>query len=900
MMHGPCGKLNPNAPCTNAAGICEKRYPRELTDYTMAGNDSYPIYRRRPSDEDHNRFMLTNKNILLDNGWTVPHNLFLATKFDCHINVEIVSTVKAVKYLYKYVYKGPDRCTVELGGHVDEIKDYVDARYVSPPEAAWRLFGFDLYENKPAVYRLEVHTPDRQSVVFEDDEAAEDVQARALEKSTSLLGYFNAVREYPAARDLTYQEMPSKFVWHKSGEHKGTWTPRRINQQFPTIGRMYMVGRNRGEVYFVRLLLTQRRNVTGFDDLRTVDGTLYDTFELAARTMGLLDDDSDHKAALSDAVEWASAPQLRQLLSVILTTGCGDPCGLWETFRMPMIDDFILAERQRNPFSFGENALADEFEPLFRRALRDIDSRVQAIEGKRLTEYMPHVNLAPLDVPEVDQYVENERRKYDPVKLQTTVTCNVPLLNADQRVVYDVVTNAVATDDTLAMFVQGPGGTGKTFLLNTILASVRLDNKIALAVGSSGICATLLEGGVTAHSRLGLPFTHNAESTCNIAAESGKAQLLRAADLIVWDEITMAHKHLLEAFDRTMRNLCNDQRPWGGKRMLFAGDYAQCLAVVRRGNRSQIVAAQACMSKLWENVSTQKLSINMRAQTMAGAEREEQEAWSRWLLDLGHGRLPNEPRAPTLDTVSLPDDICLPPDAPFSALIDHVYPNLPQEAGNMDYFDGRAIVAPRNIVVDSVNEVLTNQIPGELHECLSADKVGDDHGAYFPTEYLNTLTPSGLPPHRLLLKEGMPIMLLRNLDLPNGLANGARLILRRVTRNVLMADITTGPTRGRSVLIPRIELTPSEQELPFKFTRRQFPIRPAFVMTINKCQGQTVKHVGVYLPKPAFTHGQLYVAASRAPARRCIKILAPHSAKDMPGRVGTFTRNVVYSEVLPR
>ena len=189
-MHGPCGKLNPKAPCTNADGICEKRYPRELTDHTMAGNDSYPIYRRRPSDEDnHDRFMITNKNILLDNGWTVPHNLFLATKFNCHINVEIVSTVKAVKYLYKYVYKGPDRCTVELGP-VDEIKDYVDARYVSPPEAAWRLFGFDLYENKPAVYRLEVHTPDRQSVVFEDDEAAEDVQARALEKSTSLLGYF--------------------------------------------------------------------------------------------------------------------------------------------------------------------------------------------------------------------------------------------------------------------------------------------------------------------------------------------------------------------------------------------------------------------------------------------------------------------------------------------------------------------------------------------------------------------------------------------------------------------------------------------------------------------------------------------------------------------------------------
>ena len=143
-------------------------------------------------------------------------------------------------------------------------------------------------------------------------------------------------------------------------------------------------------------------------------------------------------------------------------------------------------------------------------------------------------------------------------------------------------------------------------------------------------------------------------------------------------------------------------------------------------------------------------------------------------------------------------------------------------------------------------------------------------------------------------------MLMRNLDMANGMCNGARLILRQMSRNLLRADIATGPCRGQSVLIPRIDLTPSEKDVPFKFCRRQFPIRPAFVMTINKCQGQTIKHVGVYLPKPVFTHGQLYVAASRAPGRQCIKIFAPHSVQDFPRRPGVFTRNVVYKEVLPR
>ena len=103
--------------------------------------------------------------------------------------------------------------------------------------------------------------------------------------------------------------------------------------------------------------------------------------------------------------------------------------------------------------------------------------------------------------------------------------------------------------------------------------------------------------------------------------------------------------------------------------------------------------------------------------------------------------------------------------------------------------------------------------------------------------YLNQSLPLGLPPHRLLLKVGMPIILLRNLDFKQGLANGTRLIIEQLGRRVIKAKIMTGSHKGSSVIIPRIPMTPSETSvLPIVFTRRQFPIRPAFAMTINKAQ----------------------------------------------------------------
>ncbi len=158
---------------------------------------------------------------------------------------------------------------------------------------------------------------------------------------------------------------------------------------------------------------------------------------------------------------------------------------------------------------------------------------------------------------------------------------------------------------------------------------------------------------------------------------------------------------------------------------------------------------------------------------------------------------------------------------------------------------------------------------------------------------------SGVPPHTLTLQEGYPVILLRNM--PGGLTNGTRLIVVKLMQHIIDAEIATGPDKGRRVFIPRLSITPSDTErMPFTLRRRQFSLRPAFAMTINKAQGQTLQTVGVYLPKPVFCHGQLYVAFFRCGSRRGVRVLVRGGSKAAlnGAPAGVYTSNVVYREVL--
>lgn len=179
MIHGPCGNMNMNCPCMKGEGLerkCGKDFPMLESVNTFIPQDSFTKYRRRLPANGGESF--SRNGFQVNNSWVVPYNPFLLLKYDAHINVEVVHSVQAVKYLYKYINKGPDRIMVSVSGESgeqaqqrNEVQDFINVRYISASEAFWRLYEFPIHSIYPPVDKLPLNLPGEQNILFQDGEA---------------------------------------------------------------------------------------------------------------------------------------------------------------------------------------------------------------------------------------------------------------------------------------------------------------------------------------------------------------------------------------------------------------------------------------------------------------------------------------------------------------------------------------------------------------------------------------------------------------------------------------------------------------------------------------------------------------------------------------------------------
>lgn len=513
-------------------------------------------------------------------------------------------------------------------------------------------------------------------------------------------------------------------------------------------------------------------------------------------------------------------------------------------------------------------------------ALSEIQEQLLA-QGKKLQDFdlpIPPANIARSPISYFDILAECQMGE----DMRAS-------LNPEQTLALDTITAAMMDQRPVSkcFFLDGPGGSGKTYLYKALLSTVRGNGEIALPVASTGIAANLLKGGRTYHSQYKLPVPLLENSTSSMRMTSPDANVIRQAKILIWDESTMAPSVALDAVDRLLKDIMKNDVPFGGKVLLLGGDFRQTLPVIPNASRAAIVEASLKFNRHWHEFKPLTLKNNVRSVDLE---------YSDFLIKVGNGELLNSDGLPE-DIIEIPQDLLCSDD-----LVKQIFGDKLTVA-DVALFAQKAILSPKNDSVDEINERILDILEGVAQVYISSDSIVDEteqERQNCPVEFLNSLNPSGMSPHKLRLKIGSIIMLLRNLNSKRGLCNGTRMIIKDLKPNLIIAEVLTGSVVGQIVFVPRIDLDSNGSETPFVLRRRQFPIKLAFAMTINKSQGQTLDKLGIYLPEPVFGHGQLYTAMSRV-KRRCdvqFKIFpGPEQGNLIQNSAKVFTKNIVYKEI---
>ncbi|XP_075103706.1 uncharacterized protein LOC142178275 [Nicotiana tabacum] len=306
------------------------------------------------------------------------------------------------------------------------------------------------------------------------------------------------------------------------------------------------------------------RGPKSYRDLLTVNGERCSSFRESVKKRGLLQSDNSLTKCMSEAASYQMPYSLRRLFAILLIY-CNptNPRQLWEQFEEHMSEDYSLLP----------NIHKRDIRYMVINKIKDILHSM----GGDINEY--HL------IPEIirSSIVAKDAKEVYYERTITITEEDILLhkkLNEDQLKEYNVITERIFSNKAGAFFIDGPRGTGKTFLYSALLATIRSKGYIALTTATSSVAASILPGGRTAHSRFKILINIDENVTCNISKQSSLACLIQDAKLIIWDEVFMAKKRMIELLDSLLKDLMESTILFGGKVVVFGDDFKQTLSVV--------------------------------------------------------------------------------------------------------------------------------------------------------------------------------------------------------------------------------------------------------------------------------------------------------------------------------
>lgn len=826
-----------------------------------------------------------------------------------------------IEYLFKYIYKGNVRLQVDnvsmfVDNEMDSripsivrqrIKDEMTNNFkhyekneinrfelmhcIPATQATWKFLGYRTSQNQPGVHIIDIELPGNEVVHFKPNNIASMEETIANKVSAQDI-YWNR----PAGEQFNKLTLENFFdnyvvahVERRSTKHlKGEiFIPRsevlQRNQDMQlfvysrqkntsslteTINRMKFVSPACGDLYYLRMLFRHYPS-RSWIDARTVNGNVYDTCRDACVAMSIISNKTEFDMIMKEAIAnlFVSA-KLRRLFVMVLLQKYAESKANFIKYAVYMSLDFYEARNMIAPVCQGNPMMAS----LYKFTYHDMPYDIQQDLLRTLQEMLLENNWdmesegLPLPKARLEAELERERTKYD-IDAVTQMLDSV-VLNEEQS---EIVKYIFSHTDNI--FIDGPFGRGKSFLLDYILGHIRArKSMIALAVAPTGVMA-IARGGFTMHGIVKMDIEPDDADRLqyHIGDNSQRAALIRGADYLIVEEGPNAHRRIWESLERACRDVRKNESPFGGLRVITAGDFRQIPPPIKSCDERDIYDASV---KSWHIF--RKFTVLHLTQPIRTANDKE---WTKVCDDLGNGTV--ESVLPDIDGrwtsaglskwIDLPQTIhCYDAKTQLQEACDWIHPDV----NNYDAVVMSALVAVTNKQVDEHNNYFLNKVIGESRIMESSDQILSEMPTdvkYIIADFTDAMPHSNMPPSKLLLKVNGIYTCMRSINFGRKLMNGTVVrIVSMTNKYITVYNYTTGLEDD----IPRINFKQNiNSKSPLKISRHQFPLRPRYAMTSNIVQGKTIQHMLLDLRHDPFAHGQLHVACSRVPQASQLRVL---------------------------